>query len=42
MHYVKMLGVYTKVMKGSDRHSNYKRKLARKETHFSSVRAAVP
>lgn len=42
MHYVKILGVYTKVVKGSDRHSNYKRKLARKETHFSSVRAAVP
>lgn len=29
MHYVKILGVYTKVVKGSDRHSNYKRKLAR-------------
>lgn len=28
MHYVKMLGVYTKLTEGSDRHSNYKRKLA--------------
>lgn len=35
MHYVKILGVYTKAMKGSDRHSNYKRKLARKETHLA-------